>query len=190
MKVILTASLRGKKYFEEQYKAIFREIEKLGHENIADDLLNPSQNPVYMDIVEGVRDANIALYKKKIEDIQKADICIFECSTHSLAVGFVIQKALALNKPTIVLYYKENAPDFLAGVEDEKLITRSYDETNLHEVLANAISDASSLRDKRFNFFISPRLLTYLEKTSKEEGVTKSTFIRNLILEHRKKFKL
>ena len=189
MKVIFTASLRGKKYFESQYKALFQEIEKLGYEHMADDLVNPSSNQVYVDIKQGGREANIALYKKKIEDIQKADICVFECSTHSLSVGFIVQKALALNKPTIVLYYKDNAPDFLAGVDDDKLIVKSYNDDNIHDALKQAFEEAQSQRDKRFNFFISPSLLTYLEDASKKQGVTKSTFIRNLILEFKRRSK-
>jgi hypothetical protein len=68
MKVIFTASLRGKKYFESQYKALFQEIEKLGYEHMADDLVNPSSNQVYVDIKQGGREANIALYKKNMED--------------------------------------------------------------------------------------------------------------------------
>jgi len=187
MKVIFTASLRGKKYFESQYKALFQEIEKLGYEHMADDLVNPSSNQVYVDIKQGGREANIALYKKKIEDIQKADICVFECSAHSLSVGFVVQKSLELSKPTVVLYYKDNDPEFLEGVDDEKLIIRSYDETNYKEVIKEALTEAENQRDKRFNFFISPYLLNFLNRAAKDQGVTKSTFIRNLILEHKRR---
>lgn len=187
MKIAFTASLRGKKFFDDQYKKILASIEKQGHENLSKDLLNPSQNKVYTDIQEGGRDANIAMYRKKIKDLQSADICVFECSTHSLAIGFMVQQALHFNKPTLVLYYKDNSPDFLAGVEDEKLIVKSYDETSLEKVIKEALEEAESQRDKRFNFFINPDLLNYLNKAAKKDGVTKSTFIRNLILEYRKK---
>jgi hypothetical protein len=187
MKVIFTASLRGKKYFEDQYKQLFQAINELGYENIADDLMKPSTNKVYMDLLEGGREANIALYKKKIEDIQKADICVFECSAHSLSVGFVVQKSLELSKPTVVLYYKNNDPEFLEGVDDEKLIIRSYDDTNYKEVIKEALTEAENQRDKRFNFFISPYLLNFLNRAAKDQGVTKSTFIRNLILEHKRR---
>jgi predicted DNA binding CopG/RHH family protein len=72
----------------------------------------------------------------------------------------------------------------LTGIEDEKLIIRSYTEKNLKKILKEAIDLARQRSDKRFNFFISQKLLNYLESISKKEGINKSTFIRNLILEH------
>ncbi len=189
MKILFTASQRGKEFFESQYKIINQAVEKLGHTNVSDDLLNTSKNKFYDELQKGGREANVELYKIKMKNLQEADICLFECSTHSLSIGFIIQKALELNKPTIVLYYEENIPHFIVGVQDEKLIIRSYNEKNIETVLKEAIEEASELRDKRFNFFISPRLLAYLEQTSNEMGITKSTFIRNLIQEHMKKHK-
>lgn len=190
MKVIFTASLRGKKFYENQYKHIIQTIKKLGYETNEDDIVNATNNKVYIDIQEGSREANVAMYQKKVLELQNSDICIFECSTHSLAIGFMIQKSLEFNKPTIVLYYKDNTPDFLTGIEDDKLIVRSYNDDDIDKVLTTALDEGQNVRDKRFNFFISPKLLAYLENTSRKNGVTKSTFIRNLILEHKKKFKL
>jgi predicted DNA binding CopG/RHH family protein len=46
------------------------------------------------------------------------------------------------------------------------------------------LDHAREKRDKRFNFFISPKLLEFLEKTSNGDGITKSKYIRNLIVEH------
>jgi predicted DNA-binding protein len=62
-------------------------------------------------------------------------------------------------------------------------------ENTLDQVIRDAVEKAQSLADKRFNFFISPSLLSYLNKASKEEGVTKSTFIRNLINDYKRKLK-
>lgn len=189
MKILFTASQRGKESYENQYKTIFSVIEKLGHTNVNDDLLKTPEKKFYDELQHGGRDANVDLYKNKIKNLQEADIGLFECSTHSLSIGFVIQKALEMNKPTIVLYYKDNIPHFLVGAQDEKLIVRSYNDENLETVLKESIDEASEVRDKRFNFFISPRLLSYLEQASKQLGITKSTFIRNLLHEHMKKHK-
>jgi len=112
---------------------------------------------------------------------------VFYCSFGSLSIGFIIERSLEFNKPTIVLYYKDNLPFFLSGIKDEKVIVMKYDDDTIVQVVEKALQIASELRDKRFNFFISPELLSYLESSSKKEGVTKSLFIRNLLLEHRKK---
>lgn len=72
-------------------------------------------------------------------------------------------------------------------MEEEKLIIKQYNEKNIKKVIKEAIDIARERRDKRFNFFISPKLLEYLEKASFNDGVTKSKFIRNLITEHMRK---
>lgn len=189
MKVFFTASLRGKKEFDVYYQKIYQEIAGMGYEHLDNEILTKSMADFYEEM-DGGREAQVELYKKKIKYLQEADICIFETSLHSLTTGFLITKAIDYNKPTIVLYYKENLPYFLVGAQEEKLILRSYNQNNLKKVLNETFEDARERRDKRFNFFISPKLLIYLEKSSKDMGITKSKFIRNLIVEHMRKIPL
>ena len=187
MKVFFTASQRGKKQFGETYKKIQNFIIHSNYILLQDDIFSEEPEELYRALETGDHKKQTEFYKKKIEAIQKADLCVFEASTHSLSIGFVIQKALEFNKPTIVLYIKDHKPLFFSGVDNEKLLLKEYDEKNIEKQLDLAIQDALHLREKRFNFFISPGLLTYLEHSSKKEGITKSTFIRNLILAHKKK---
>jgi hypothetical protein len=187
MKIFFTASQRGKKQFGNTYKKIQNFIAKSGYTMLQDDIFSEEPEDLYKALETGDHKKQTEFYNRKIDTIQKADLCIFEASTHSLSIGFVIQKALEFNKPTIVFYIKDHKPLFFSGVDNEKLILQEYDEKNLEKQLDSAIQDALHLREKRFNFFISPTLLSYLEHTSKKEGITKSTFIRNLILAHKKK---
>lgn len=187
MKVLFTASQRGKKQFGQAYKKIQDFIVNSNYILLQDDILYSEPEDLYKALESGDHKKQTEFYKKKIDAIQKADLCVFEASTHSLSIGFVIQKALEFNKPTIVLYIKDHKPLFFSGVDNEKLILQEYDDKNLEKQFDSAIQDALHLREKRFNFFISPGLLSYLEHTSKKEGITKSTFIRNLILTHKRK---
>lgn len=188
MKVFFTASQRGKKDFGKYYQKIFEEIKKQqGCIVIKDDLLTESQSEFYRKLDEGGRKANIELFKEKMLHLHESDVNIFDCSYHSLSTGYLIEKSLVLNKPTVVLYYKNNESYLLEGADNEKLIVRSYNEKNISKIIREVISLSKERRDKRFNFFISPKLLGYLEKVSKHEGTTKSTFIRSLILEHMRK---
>ncbi|MFA5137108.1 MAG: hypothetical protein WC489_07025 [Patescibacteria group bacterium] len=187
MKVLFTASQRGKKLYLPYYKEIAKSIQQLGYTLLDDDLLTLETDEFYSQFEDGGRQALIDFYKNELKKIQKADINVFDCSFGSLSIGFIIEKSLGLNKPTVVLHYKDNAPFFLAGAEDEKLLISSYDDHNISAVVQNILDSASELRDKRFNFFISPELLNYLEITSKKQSITKSLFIRKLILEHRNK---
>jgi len=186
MKIFFTASLRGQADFGKYYKEIFSLIEKEGAKNLDDEILKLSET-YYDTIQKQGRTAFVDLYKRKIKALQQADICIFEGSLPSLSIGYLIEKALDFNKPTIIFYYKNNTPEFISGIDEEKIILKQYNETSLQQSFESALTEAKHLQDKRFNFFISPDLLTYLEKASKEEGITKSTFIRNLILQHKKK---
>jgi len=185
MKVYFTASQRGKKYFKNYYIRIFKTIEKLGYQNINDDVLSISYKKFYRNLELGGPQKHIELYKQKISNIRQADICVFECSLHSLSIGFIIEKALDANKPTIVLYFNENVPYFLTGIQDKKLIIKNYNDKNLDKVLKESLQQAKQFRDKRFNFFLNPRLLNYLSKESKRLRITKSTFIRNLIIDYK-----
>jgi hypothetical protein len=187
MKIFFTASQRGKKQFGQMYKKIQLYIQSQKYKLLDDDIFTEEPNQLYKASELSNHEVQVDFYHKKINTIKDADICIFEVSTHSLSIGFVIQKALEFYKPTIVLYMKGYIPHFLSGVENEKIILKEYGMETLEKQLQEALQEALGLRDKRFNFFITPNLLAYLESTSKSEGITKSTFIRNLILAHKKK---
>ena len=186
MKVFLGVPFGGTRQFGEFYKKIYAEIAKLGYENVNDDVFKISYDDFMHQVSKG-RDVLVDNYYRKLEGIKNADICIFEGSFPSLGMGFLMQKALDDNKPVIILYYQDNKPLFMSGVEDEKLFVSSYADKTIKKVVRDTLELAKERRDKRFNFFISPKLLEYLEKMSKEEGITKSKFIRNLILDHMRK---
>lgn len=187
MKVFFTASMRGQKQYKHLYEKIYRTIKDLGYESIDDEIISRNSNSYYHKLEKEGRKAYIDMYKNNIRSLNEADICVFECTLHSLSIGFVIQKALESNKPVIVLYYKDNLPHFLMGIQEEKLMIKSYTEDTIKKALKETLKEARERKDKRFNFFITPKLLNYLETTTKELGVTKSKFIRSLIFDYMKK---
>jgi hypothetical protein len=187
MKIFFMAAMQGKKLYDEYYQKIYRTIEEAGHKNLNDFIFSQSAEEFYTNLDEEGRKSHEEYYSKIIASLKAADINIFECSFPSLGVGYEVTKSIELNKPTVVLYLDDNVPHFFLGNTDEKLILKSYNSKNIKKVVLEAIEEAKQRSDKRFNFFISPHLLGYLEKTSKDLGVTKSTFIRSLILEHMRK---
>lgn len=187
MKIFFTASQRGKKQFGGIYEKIQSYARSNNYTLLDDEISIDEPQKLNKAIESGNHKVQVDFYHKKIDSIKAADVCIFEVSTQSLSLGFIIQKALEFNKPTIVLYMKGFVPYFLDGVENDKMLLKEYEEETLEKKLQDSLDKALDLREKRFNFFISPALLTYLEAASKAEGLTKSTFIRNLILAHKKK---
>lgn len=186
MKVFFTASLRGQKEFGVYYKTIFDTLSDLGFKHLDNEILTLSKN-YYDKIQHEGRSAFVDLYQRKMKHLKEADICMFECTLPSLSIGYQILKALDFNRPTIILYLNDNVPQFISGIDNEKLIVKKYTPDTLTDVVTESLQEASGIQDKRFNFFISPPLLNYLQKESKSKGVTQSTFIRNLILTHKKK---
>jgi hypothetical protein len=182
MKVFLISTPVGEEELGGMFKKLYDEVEKLGYKH-ASDYITVSSDEFRETMSQG-REAHTDFYNEMSKSIQEADICIFEASTPSFGVGYLIQLALSNSKPTIVMFYKEQKSFLLMGVHDDKLIVKTYNDKNYRKVLKESLDAARERRDKRFNFFISPKLLEYLEKASKEEGITKSKFIRNLIVKH------
>lgn len=181
MLVFFTASYIGDKTFGHYYKEIYKLIEELGCQHLDDETMYITYEQYIKKMKKGIH-AQVENYKETLNFIKSADICILETSAHSLGLGYIVQKSLELGKPTIVLYYEDNTPFFLAGIKDEKLILKSYTGKNLKRILKQSITLAKERRDKRFNFYLSTKLLEYVENLSKEEGVTKSKTMRDIIL--------
>jgi hypothetical protein len=182
MKVFLISTPIGEETLGDLFKKLYDEVEKLGFKHVSD-YISLSSKDFHTKMEQG-KEAYIGFYNEMVESIQSADICIFESSTPSFGIGYLIQKALSNQKPTIVLFHKEIKSYLLSGLDDEKLIVKTYTEKNYKKVLKECLEWAKERRDKRFNFFISPKLLDYLEQVSKKNGITKSKFIRDLIVDH------
>lgn len=189
MKVFFTASQRGKKFFDQSYRKIFETIKELGYQHIDDELVRVSTDSFYDKLNNEGLDSYKKLYEASIKAVKEADVNVFECSFPSLSIGYMVQSSIDNGKPTIVMYQDTNVPQFLAGIDDERLILAQYKPENVKDVLSKAFDESRHKMDKRFNFFISPDLLTYIDKASKKLKVTKSTLIRNLIVEHMRKSK-
>jgi hypothetical protein len=124
-----------------------------------------------------------------IEAVKKADVVMMEVSGHSISMGFLVSKALDLSKPVIAFYKKGTKSIFLEGINDPKFKLMEYDEKNINSVLDLAIEEAKKTIDIRFNFFVSSKILTYLNWISQNKNLPRSVFLRELIEKEMKKDK-
>lgn len=184
MKVFFMAPMRGQEVFNEIYSKIYQYLEDNGCTIVDKVVLEKKSSEFYKELEDGGEKAYHEYYQRMLNNLKIADINIFDASFPSLGTGFQILKSLELNKPTVVLYQEENPPHAIIGTMDDRFILKKYTKTNLKKVIKEVLELSKERADKRFNFFINPRLLAYLEETSKEQGITKSMFIRNLLLEH------
>lgn len=184
MKIYFTASLRGKERFQEEYKLIVRSLEELGYQVHEHILQTDPEKPDKESPEEKVK-----IYQKLLRFTRASALVVAEVSSPSLSVGHEISLALELNKPVIALHLEGHRPRLLEGNPDEKLHIIPYNHANLKSSLKESLNLAMDQIDVRFNFFIPPRIVIYLNWVAKKRKIPRSVFLRSLLEEEMKKDK-
>lgn len=177
MKVFFTGSPRALKDYKAEHVSIYKAIENLGHRNLSDYVITADPEEFYnMD-----RDKLTEHYDKMIDALKSADIMVVESTLHSMSMGFLVEKALNMSKPVIILYLDKQPTMFISGLDDEKLQILQYTKENILEVMEKAFEYAAEQQEVRFNFFISPSIGSYLDWISKVKKIPRSVYLRALI---------
>jgi len=186
MRIYFTASLRGKKEFGSNYEEIVKSLVTLGHKVYSEHILKSEFGLVIkQDKVEAQKS-----YHQLIAEIKKAELFVAEVSTQSMSVGHEITEAMVLNKPVVLLYTGNTRPNLLFGSAYGKLQLIQYEKlSEFKEILDKAIEVAKQQSDVRFNFFVSPKILNYLDWIAQKRMIPRSVFLRNLIEREMKKDK-
>jgi len=186
MKIYFTASLRGKKEFGKNYELIVKALSGLTDKVFSDHILKND----FSLIESQVKGEAQKSYVRLLTEIKKADVFVAEVSAQSLSVGHELTEAMALNKPVIILYQDDSRrPGLLFGSMYDKMQILEYTEGNLKSLLAKAVAEAMKHVDVRFNFFVSPKILSYLDWVAKQRMIPRSVFLRDLIEKEMKKDK-
>lgn len=129
--------------------------------------------------------------KKKINDliaeIKQTDAIIFEVTQPSFNQGRYLTLALQ-NHKSILLLYRDNLSSEFVSTEQSRLISTYEYQKNDTISLENGIKEFIKLVKKqrllyRFNLMISKDLNSYLMDKSREQGVSKADYLRNLIVQ-------
>ncbi|PIU73395.1 hypothetical protein COS78_02610, partial [Candidatus Shapirobacteria bacterium CG06_land_8_20_14_3_00_40_12] len=75
------------------------------------------------------------------------------------------------------------------SVKSDNLLTLVYTVVTLESGLRKVLDEASKKSDVRFNFFVNPKILAYLDWVAQKRMVPRSVFLRNLIEREMKKDK-
>jgi len=170
---------------------LFRKIDKVlsKHNKMLGDMVVEWTKGEVEDFYSGTHKDRIEHYKRTMDYVKKADVVVVDVSLHSMSMGYIVNKGLEISKPVIALYKKGNDPYFFSGIEDQKLQIVSYDESNLEQVINEALEKVAGLIDVRFNFFVSPKILAYLDWVAQKRMTPRSVFLRDLIEKEMKKDK-
>ncbi len=183
MKIYFTAAIYQKPQFGAYYDRIVAVLEKAGtvqHKHITDKTLD-------MVMTQSAAD-NLAYYRQANRWISSADLVVVEASFPStINIGHEITLAFDKGKPVIVLYKVGHDSIFLHGINSERLILAEYTDDTLEQVLNDSITFARDTADTRFNFFISPRHIAYLDWVAKVKKIPRSVYLRRLIEQDRER---
>ena len=188
MKIYFVASPRLVVKDPELYKRIHHYLAK-NNVMLSDKLLKWTYKKLLDKIYDDNDKEGASAYKEAIDKVKKADVVMMEVSGHSVTMGYLISKSLDLSKPVVVFYKKGTKILFLKGINNPKLKLKEYDKHNIENLLDQAIEEAKKEIDVRFNFFVSPKILTYLDWVAQKRMIPRSVFLRNLIEREIKKEK-
>jgi hypothetical protein len=173
MTIFFTASMHGKPRYEANYQALVERLKKLGHKVKAEHIMDIS-----LEEMNAWSDAEDQRYHKKVADsLKRADAVFAEVSYSSTSVGFVIATALQAGKPTVIFYSGEEEPHLLRSLEqlsDKVEVVRYNSLDELKDEVPFALEFAMNAQDTRFNFFITPDLVNYLNWISKTKKTPRS----------------
>lgn len=183
MIVYFGTSPRIKKDYPQAIKAIYDQVEKLGHHHVSDWIDRVDPDSFYQGSFEDQK----RHFKNTTASLRKAEVCLFEASERSFSVGYWVNYALGMGKPTIVFSQKERNSFLVKQINSDRFFFVVYHRGNLADKLKEALEKAAQKIDLRFNFFLSSTLLAYLDWAAQRKGVPRSAYLRQIITQDMEK---
>lgn len=177
MLAYFTASIVGKKKHLHHYRQIINCLADRKHAVISDHIIKTTEQQIRLE----KKEERLRFLKQLENWIGSADFMVVEASFPSISVGYEISLALQLHKPVLILYSEGDPPSLLVHHTDEKVICEKYTASTLDAIIDDFINYAQGATDSRFTFFITPQIVTYLEKISRKSRLPKSVYLRRLI---------
>ena len=184
MLIYFVASVSQGKEYAEHYQRIVHILQKNGHKvvfNYKDE--EGHQNP------EGYpAEARRLYYRNFLQKISKCDMVVAEVSYPStINIGYAVSISLEKSKPVLALHIKDHASPFLDGVLSDKFLYEEYTLETLESVVERGLRFAEQQSDARFNFFISPKHISFLDFVARKRKIPKSVYLRELIERDKRK---
>lgn len=183
MKIFFHTSTLGKSRFLSEYQMIIKIIKDLKHTIISDHVMK--KDPEYFQNLR--EDKHKKIFLKRRKEIKKSDAVITEITQGSVGVGHLISLALEASKSVLVLS-QQKPHGLLLGNPNRLLVGKQYstktpkDIKRLKQTIKTFLKRARQrILKKRFNLLINEEQKNYLELVSKNQGISKADFIRQLI---------
>lgn len=177
MVVYFTASIVGKKRFLGNYLKIISCFTKKNYTVISDHIIKTTEQQIRFE----KKEERLQFLAQLEKWIGSCDLMVVEASFPSISVGYEISMALQLNKPVLILYSEGDPPSLLVHHADDKVVCEKYSLSTICGIITDFINYAEGAVDSRFTFFITPQIVSYLEKVSRKKKLPKSVYLRRLI---------
>jgi len=186
MLVYFTGSVSAKEKFLDNYLTIITILKKMGHEVIAEHIIHNSEDSIRL----LAKEERVQFHDKVQKWINSCDFMIAETSHPSTSVGYEVGYSIRVGKPVLILYSVGDPPSLLGQHEDEKVVSEKYTPQDVEQLIKDFIKYVQGQQDLRFTFFITPKLVNYLDQVAKDNKVPKAVYLRKLIeqdMEHSNK---
>jgi hypothetical protein len=178
MNVFFSASTEGLPRLKATYLAIISAIKQHG-----DDVLDTWIVKEIHGKNRGPSPKDVLLKQNQL--VQECDAMIIETSTRSFGVGYLLAQALDDHKPVLCLYPEHQdlseLSDGVKGATTSLITLKLYNKNDLTKIIADYLDGLNLNPLQKFNFVASREVLDYIEEGSKNEGKTKSEFLRDKI---------
>lgn len=177
MKVFFTASLHAS-IDVSVYQKIVSVIEKMGHTVKADHIIGTASEKLETLSLRERTD----YHRKMSKAISSCDVMVCEVSFPStITVGHEVTLALDKGMPVVALHQPGKEPGVLQGLHSDRFMLLEYIPSEVSEVLEYSLEDVAEKIDIRYNFFISPKMVRFLDYIAKETKTPRAVFLRQLI---------
>jgi len=184
MIVFYTASYYGKQKYQRYYDLVHKALKELGVQ-----LISPEEGNYQGVLDEETRkrlggNPRLLHYEAIRQGIHLSDAVVIEVSHEDIQIGHEATIAIMEKKPVLCLSIRE---DYSKKIFHDYFFAAKYTEATMKPILQDFLARVGELRlAKRFNMFLYPDQVAYLEKASKCFGLNMSEYIRRLInLDHR-----
>jgi hypothetical protein len=180
MTIFFTASHRGEAKYKKQFDRVYQTIKSFSDVS----LISPGWKDNYEELISAskkkkLQDPRLIEYEAIKKGIQLADAVIIEVSQESFQLGHETTLTLMNKKPVLCLSMHE---DFNKRISHDYFFGAQYTDSTLKGIIQDFLSQVRDLSlSKRFNLFLYPRQVEYLEINAKKNKMNMSEYIRYLI---------
>lgn len=177
--IFYTASYAGKQDYQREYDAVKTAIGAFAVTLIGTEAGNYQEFMPKKLRDKFANNPKLLHYESIRHGIIISDAVVIEVSREDFQLGHEATLAIDAKKPTLCLSLHE---DWSQKIKHEYFFGAKYEIETVRGVIQDFLSQVRDMsRAKRYNLFMYPQQLTYLEKMAKAENMSVAQYIRKLV---------